>query len=73
VLSAYEVLERNPRKDVPVVIFSVSMRESGTERTLSLGAREYVHKPMDMPGYRKTVIGMVRNWAMPDPSGTVTT
>jgi CheY-like chemotaxis protein len=68
------VLERNPRKDIPVVIFSATMRSSDVERTMSLGAREYVHKPMDMVGYRNAVLGMVRNWAMPeqDTSGAVT-
>jgi CheY-like chemotaxis protein len=60
-LSGFEVLEENPRKDVPVVIFSASVRLSDKERTLSLGAREYVHKPMDMVSYRNAVLGMVRN------------
>jgi CheY-like chemotaxis protein len=64
-LSGFEVLEQNPRKDIPVVIFSASMQTSDKERTLSLGAKEYVHKPMDMVGYRNAVFGMVRNWAMP--------
>ena len=64
-VSGFEVLEQNPRKDIPVVIFSASQRLSDKERTLSLGAKEYVHKPMDMVGYRDAVLGMVRNWAMP--------
>jgi CheY-like chemotaxis protein len=74
VLSGYDVLEQNPRKDIPVVIFSASMRSSDVERTLSMGAKEYIHKPMDMVGYRNAVLGMVRNWAMPEeePSGAVT-
>jgi len=75
VLSGYDLLERNPRKDIPVVIFSASMLSSDVERTLSMGAKEYIHKPMDMVGYRNAVLGMVRNWAMPeqDPNGAVTT
>ena len=74
VLSGYDVLEQNPRKDIPVVVFSASMRSSDVERTLSMGAKEYIHKPMDMVGYRNAVLGMVRNWAMPEeePSGAVT-
>ena len=64
-VSGFEVLEQNPRKDIPVVIFSASQRLSDKERTLSLGAKEYVHKPIDMVGYRDAVLGMVRNWAMP--------
>jgi chemotaxis family two-component system response regulator Rcp1 len=63
-LSGFEVLEQNPRKDIPVVIFSASQRLSDKERTLSLGAREYIHKPLDMAGYRDAVLGMVRNWAI---------
>jgi DNA-binding response OmpR family regulator len=74
VLSGYDVLEQNPRKNVPIVIFSASMRSSDVERTLSMGAKEYIHKPMDMVGYRNAVLGMVRNWAMPEeePSGAAT-
>jgi CheY-like chemotaxis protein len=67
VLSGFDVLERNPRKDIPIVIFSVSMRERDAEQTLSLGAREYVQKPMDMAGYRDAVVGMIRKWAMRGP------
>ena len=59
------MLEQNPRKDIPVVIFSASMQTSD-KRTLTLGVKKYVHKPMDMVGYRNAVLGMVRNWAMPD-------
>jgi CheY-like chemotaxis protein len=65
------VLEQNPRKYIPVVIFSASQRVSDKERTLSLGAKEYVHKPMDMVGYRNAVLGMVRNWAI-SAGGAVT-
>jgi len=64
VLSGLDVLERNPRKDVPIVVFTVSMRERDMEQTLALGAKEYVQKPMDMQGYREAVIGMIRRWAI---------
>jgi len=63
-LSGFEVLERNPRKDVPVVIFSASSRSSDMQRTLLLGAKEYVHKPLNMSGYRNAVLQMVQNWAI---------
>jgi CheY-like chemotaxis protein len=66
VMSGYEVLKRNPHKDIPVVIFSASSNTADVERGLSLGAREYVRKPMDMEGYRNAVVGMVRNWAIPE-------
>ena len=69
VLSGYDVLERNPRKDIPVVIFSASMNPADVERGLSLGAREYIQKPLHMDAYRNAVIGMIRNWAMPVDAG----
>jgi hypothetical protein len=55
--------------------FSASARTSDVERTLSLGAREYFHKPIDMVGYRDAVLRMIRNWAMPkqDANGVITT
>lgn len=72
-VSGFEVLEQNPRKDVPVVVFSASQRLSDKERTLFLGAKEYVYKPMDMVGYRNAVLGMVRNWAMAEgTTGAIT-
>jgi CheY-like chemotaxis protein len=64
VLSGLEVLERNARKEIPVVIFSASGRTSDVERTLSLGAKEYVRKPIDLHSYRDAVIGMVCKWTM---------
>jgi two-component system cell cycle response regulator DivK len=64
VLSGFTVLERNPRKDIPVVVFSGSTNKFDVERTLLLGAKEYVQKPMDMHSYQNAIIGMVRNWAM---------
>lgn len=70
-LSGFDVLERNPRKQTPVVVFSASVNKFDVERTLLLGAREYVHKPMDMQEYRNAILSMVYNWALPgeDESG----
>lgn len=65
-LSGFEVLEQNPRKEIPVVVFSASHNPDDVERTLSLGAREYVRKPMDLDSYRDTLFGMIRHWGMPD-------
>ena len=64
VLSGFDVLERNPRKDIPIVIFSVSMRERDAEQTLFLGAREFVQKPMDMAVYKEVVRSMIQKWAV---------
>jgi CheY-like chemotaxis protein len=75
VLSGFEVLERNARKEIPIIIFSASMQASDVERTLSLGARKYVHKPFDLQSYRDAVLGMIRDRAMPeqDANGVITT
>lgn len=64
VLSGFDVLQRNPRKDIPVVVFSASVRTSDKQRTLSLGAKEYVHKPIDLQSYRDAVFGMIRERAI---------
>ena len=72
-VSGQTVLERNPRKDIPVVIFSVSANQSAVQRTLDLGAREYVVKPMEMLAYRATVVRMVEKWALPAADGAKAT
>ena len=68
-ISGEAVLERNPRKDIPVVIFSVSVNPANVQRTLDLGARKYVVKPMEMLAYKATVIRMVEKWALPEANG----
>jgi CheY-like chemotaxis protein len=73
-LSGFEVLERNPRKDIPVVIFSSSMNKADVDRAFTLGALAYVQKPMELRAYRNAVLGMVDKWALPgkDASGAAT-
>ena len=68
-LSGHIVLERNLRKDIPVVVFSVTSDKSEIRRALALGAREYVQKPMDIQAYREAVWNMVRKWALPKEDG----
>lgn len=65
VVSGFDVLERNPLKEVPVVIFTASVRRADQDRARSLGAKEFVTKPTDIAGYRSAVIGMVQRWAKP--------
>jgi len=50
------------RKTTPVVVFSASQNESDVNRAYSLGAREFVHKPMDLDDYKSVVAGMVQKW-----------
>jgi chemotaxis family two-component system response regulator Rcp1 len=62
-LSGYAVLASYPaRKTTPVVVFSASQNESDVDRAYSLGAREFVHKPMDLDDYKTVVAGMVQKW-----------
>ena len=63
------VLERNPRKDIPVVIFSVSEDQRDMQRALALGAREYVQKPMNLEAYKKAVLGIIEKWVRPENNG----
>ena len=65
-LSGYDVLERNPREDIPVVVFTASTNQADDARALALGVRECFHKPMDMPSYRDAVLAMIDKWALRD-------
>lgn len=62
-LSGYAVLASYPaRKTTPVVVFTASQNESDVDRAYSLGAREFIHKPMDLDDYKTVVAGMVQKW-----------
>lgn len=69
IISGHAVLERNPRKDIPVVIFSVSDDPGDIQRALALGAREYVQKPMDLEAYKEAVWRIIEKWAQPEDTG----
>jgi CheY-like chemotaxis protein len=68
-VSGFEVLEKNPRKEIPVVVFSVSSNPADAQRALTLGAREFITKPIDMIGYKNVVQGMIQKWAVPKSNG----
>jgi DNA-binding response OmpR family regulator len=62
-LSGYAVLASYPlRKTTPVVVFSASENEADIDRAFSLGAREFIHKPMDLDEYKSAVSGVVQKW-----------
>ena len=65
-ISGHVVLERNQRRDIPVVIFSVSSDENEARRALALGAREYVQKPTDLESYKQAVLRMITKWTGSD-------
>lgn len=65
-LSGYAVLASYPAKDItPVVVFTASEKEDDVNLAFSLGAREFVHKPMDLDDYKAAVSGMVQKWTGP--------
>jgi DNA-binding NarL/FixJ family response regulator len=45
-----------------VVVFSATENQSDVKRAFSLGAREFVHKPLDLDEYKTAVSGMVQKW-----------
>jgi len=48
----------------PVVVFSSSANPTEKVRSLALGAREFVSKPMDLDEFTDAVRGIVQRWAM---------
>jgi CheY-like chemotaxis protein len=61
-ISGYAVLAMYPPQKTPVVVFSASQNEADVGRALSLGARDFVHKPLNLDDYKTAVIGMVQKW-----------
>jgi CheY-like chemotaxis protein len=62
-VSGYTVLAAHPVEKAPVVVFSASHNQADVGRALSLGAKEFVHKPLDLDDYKTAVNGMVQKWA----------
>jgi hypothetical protein len=42
----------------------VSWNDVDIDRAFALGAREYIHKPMDLEAYKETVIEMIEKWCL---------
>jgi CheY-like chemotaxis protein len=63
------LLERWRIGETPVVVFSSTENPSEKERSLALGAREFVSKPTDLQEFSDAVCGIVEKWALPE--GTV--
>jgi CheY-like chemotaxis protein len=61
-VSGYVVLSSYLTRKTPVVVFSASQNEADVGRVLSLGAKDFVHKPLDLDDYKTAVTGMVRKW-----------
>ena len=65
-LSGYGVLALYPVKKTPVVVFSASENEADVDRAFTLGAKDFVHKPLDLNDYRTAVFNMVQKWTAPN-------
>jgi CheY-like chemotaxis protein len=61
-VDGHTVLERNRQKDVPAVIFSSTQNRAEVQRALSLGAREFVKKPLSFQSYAEAVRGILDRW-----------
>lgn len=62
-VSGISVLEQYlPAGKPAIVVFSSTWSETEIHRVLALGAREVVHKPIDMRAFREAVCGMVNKW-----------
>ena len=62
-VSGISVLEQYRPKEVPpIVVFSSTWGQTEIGRALALGAREVVHKPIDMKAFIDAVCGIVLKW-----------
>jgi two-component system, chemotaxis family, response regulator Rcp1 len=68
-MSGYSVLASYPLHKTPVVVFSASQNEQDVGRALSLGAKDFVRKPLDLDDYKTAVTGMVHKWTSSDSAG----
>jgi CheY-like chemotaxis protein len=74
-LPGHILLQRYDARKTPIVVFSAYWDDVDLDRAFALGVREYVHKPMDLDGFKQAVCHMVRKWAFPmtDPGVGETT
>jgi two-component system, chemotaxis family, response regulator Rcp1 len=61
-ISGHTVLSLYQPKKTPVVVFTASENKADMDRAFSLGADEFVHKPMDLDLYKTTVCSMIQKW-----------
>jgi CheY-like chemotaxis protein len=65
------VLERYHARDIPIVVFSASSRQTDREFALALGASEYVQKPIDLQAFTNAVCGIITKWTGRKESGAL--
>jgi two-component system, chemotaxis family, response regulator Rcp1 len=69
-VSGHSVLSLYRPKKTPIVVFTASETEADIQRAFSLGADEFVHKPMDLEVYKAAVCSMIEKWAPREQSAT---
>jgi two-component system, chemotaxis family, response regulator Rcp1 len=52
-----------PKEVPPVVVFSSTWGQTEIRQALELGAREVVHKPIELQAFIDAVTGIIRKWA----------
>ncbi len=62
-ISGYAVLASYQLHETPVVVFSASQNEADIDRVLSLGAKDFVRKPLNRDDYKTAVTSIVQRWA----------
>jgi len=62
------VLQQYQQNKIPIVIFSSTQNKAEVQRALSLGAREYVQKPIGFEPYADAVRGIVKRWVVAPPA-----
>jgi two-component system chemotaxis response regulator CheY len=63
-VSGVSLLEQYHAKEpAPVIVFSSTWSETDIRQALAFGAREVIHKPIDVRSFREAVCGIVRKWA----------
>jgi DNA-binding response OmpR family regulator len=70
-VSGISVLEQYPPNETPIVVFSSTWGQTEIRRALALGAREVVHKPIDMQAFIDAVCGIIRKWGPGDRRSAV--
>jgi DNA-binding response OmpR family regulator len=68
-ISGLELLAKDEWSEIPVVVFSSSQNPEHIEKALDLGARDFVHKPLDLEAFKVAVCDIVEKWGSRDGNG----
>jgi CheY-like chemotaxis protein len=68
-ISGHTVLSMSRPNKTPVVVFTASENQADIDRAYLLGAKEFVHKPMDLDDYKAAVCCVIQKWAPREESG----